>query len=447
MKKYSFDDIREKNLLLYTYVRGSQAYGTSTPDSDTDTGGVYMAPAEQLIGLGFDYQEQIADEKNDNVWLELNKFMQLLLKSNPTVLESLFIPERCITFEHPIMSFIKENRNAFVTKQCFDPFGGYAVQQIKKCRGLNKKIVNPVTERLWPLDFCYTFYKQGSSKIKNWLEYRGLNQKYCGLVNIPNMHDVYGCYYDWGNHFLNENVTVIDLINAWNDTTEYDTIKLVNQIKEDGRIDLEDELKKAQFKNMVRFIVDFYHLHSDDGPNSVGIDFTIINLEKWYNEQKPIGYSGIVGEDGKSNEIRLCSVSKGEMPICWMTYNESGYSKHCVDYKNYKDWEKHRNPIRYESNLNKNYDAKNVSHSFRLIAMCTEIARGEGFNVDRTDIDREFLLKVKNHGYEYDEVIAMLDEKKREMDEAIAISTIPDKIDIDYVNDMLISIRRKQLGI
>lgn len=446
MRKYTFDDIRKQNLLLYEYYRGSFAYGLFVEGkSDMDTGGVFMSPAEQLIGLGFDYQEQIADEKNDNVWLELNKYMLLLLKSNPTVLESLFIPDKCVINEHPIMSFIKENRNIFITKECFNPFGGYAVEQIKKCRGLNKKIVNPVTERLWPLDFCYTFYKQGSSKIKNWLEYRGLNQKYCGLVNIPNMHDVYGCYYDWGNHFLNEDISIDKLITAWNDTTEYDTIKLVKLIKEDGRKDLNAELKKAQFKNMVRFIVNFYHLH-DDGPD-VGIDFTALNLEKWYKEQKPIGYSGIVGEDGKSNEIRLCSVSKGEMPICWMTYNESGYSKHCVDYKNYKDWEKHRNPVRYESNLNKNYDAKNVSHSFRLIAMCTEIARGDGFNVDRTDIDREFLLRVKNHGYEYDEVIEMLDQKKKEMDEAIALSTIPEKVDVNYVNDMLIDIRRKQLGI
>ena len=451
MKKYTFDDIREKNLLLSEYYRGSFAYGLFVEGkSDMDTGGVFMAPAEQLIGLGLDYQEQIADEENDNVWIELNKYMSLLLKSNPTVLESLFIPDKCVISEHPIMSFIKENKNVFVTKECFKPFGGYAVEQIKKCRGLNKKIVNPVTERLWPLDFCYTFHKQGSSKIRNWIEYRGLKQKYCGLVNIPNMHDVYGCYYDWGNHFLNEGLTLDDLLTAWNDTTEYDTIKLINNLKEttdeSEKFRLNLEYERAVRKNMVRFITDFYYLHDDGGPN-VGIDFTAINLEKWYNKQKPIGYSGIVGEDGKSNEIRLCSVSKGERPICWMSYNESGFSKHCVDYKNYKDWEKNRNPVRYESNLNKNYDAKNVSHSFRLIAMCTEIARGDGFNVDRTDIDREFLLKVKNHGYEYDEVIEMLDQKKKEMDEAIAVSTIPDKIDVNYVNDMLIDIRRKQLGI
>ena len=47
------------------------------------------------------------------------------------------------------------------TKECFKPFVSYALEQIHKARGLNKKIVNPVTERLTPFDFAYTFYKQG----------------------------------------------------------------------------------------------------------------------------------------------------------------------------------------------------------------------------------------------------------------------------------------------
>lgn len=444
MKKYGFQDIRDNGLLLYEYIRGSHCQGLNTESSDIDEAGIFLAPAEQIIGLGLDYQDQIANETNDVVWYEMTKFMNLLLKSNPTILEALFVDDKFVKYEHPIMSFIKENRDIFITKECFKPFGGYAIEQIKKCRGLRKAFVNPITERLWPLDFCYTFHRQGSSKIRNWLEYRGLYQKYCGLVNIPNMHNVLGCYYDWGNHFLNEGVTVDDLVKALNDTTEYDTIKIVRQIKEEGREDLREDLRKAQFKNMVWFIINFYHLHQKTYP---GLDFTEINLKEWFNKQKPIGYKGIVGEDGMSNEIRLSSVSKGELPICHVSYNAEGYCSHCVDYKNYQDWVEHRNPVRYENNKGKTYDAKNVSHAFRLIAMCTEIARGEGYKLDRTDIDRDFLLKVKHHGFEYEDIISKLDEKKKIMDEAIASSTIPDKIDINLVNDLLISIRRQQLGL
>ena len=133
-KKYTFEDIRNYNLLIYSYIRGSHAYGLQKPDgsSDTDTAGVFIEPNEWLLGLGLDYQEQIQDEKGDNVWYSLKKFMNMLLSSNPTVLESLFVPEKCILYEHPIMTEIKKHRDRFVTKACFEHFIGYAYTQIKK---------------------------------------------------------------------------------------------------------------------------------------------------------------------------------------------------------------------------------------------------------------------------------------------------------------------------
>ena len=117
MKKYTFEEIRDKGLLLYEYVRGSVSQGINTPLSDIDHGGVYLAPAEQLLGLGLDYQDEIKSEKGDDDWMELNKFMRLLLKSNPTVLESLFIDDKHVLYEHPIMTEIKKHRSEFITKE------------------------------------------------------------------------------------------------------------------------------------------------------------------------------------------------------------------------------------------------------------------------------------------------------------------------------------------
>ena len=179
--------------------------------------------------------------------------------------------------------------------------------------------------------------------------------------------------------------------------------------------------------------------------NHTSLDNEIASLINWYNSLTSIGYHGIVDENGTSNELRLSSVSKGEKPLCWMSYNQTGYTKHCIDYKNYKEWEKNRNPIRYESNLNKNYDAKNIMHCVRLMHMGIELAKGEGFNVKRT-WDRDFLLDIRNHKIEYDEIMAYVEEKHKEFNEAIKTSTIKDSIDINFVNDLLIEIRKKQLN-
>jgi predicted nucleotidyltransferase len=129
---YTFNEIREKGLLLYEYVRGSQAYGLALPTSDEDTGGVFAMGFEDVMGVSTNKVEQVADERNDVVWYEIGKFLELLAKANPTMLESLFVPERCIKYVHPSFKVILENRGMFVTKETFKSFIGYATSQIQK---------------------------------------------------------------------------------------------------------------------------------------------------------------------------------------------------------------------------------------------------------------------------------------------------------------------------
>ena len=405
----NFETIKNEGRVLYHVLRGSHAYNLNTEKSDEDYSAVFLCNPQELLGLGFDYKDQVSDAKHDNTWFEIGCYLKLLLKSNPTVMEYLFVPKRCIVGDiHPMFIPILENRKEFLSKQLFNPLFGYAKQQLNKCRGYNKMCnweKDKITRKT-PFDFCYTFKEQGSTKMLNWLENRGLKQKYCGLVNTPNMHDIYSLFYDWGNHFQNEGITFDNLKKCDNEST---------------------------LINLRHFIVDFYNIQS-------GQEF-----EEWFNNQKPIGYSGIMGEDGESNTIRLSSVTKGEKPICHMSYNETGYTKHCVDYKNYQTWLKERNPVRFESNLNHNYDAKNVSHMVRLIHMGLELAQdGSTLNVERT-WDRDFILKVKNHGFEFDEIMEYVEGKTAEFNKAIETSTLKEKIDVDFVNDLLIDIRKQQL--
>lgn len=412
-----FDTIKNNGRLMYHILRGSHLYNLATEKSDEDYAGIFLCEPKELLGLGFDYVDQVSDAKHDNTWYEIGTYLKLLLKSNPTVMEYLFAPKDKIVGDvHPLFIPILENRNEFISKQLFNPLFGYAKQQLKKCSGYNKMCnwEKDRVDRKTPFDFCYTFKNQGSTKFLNWLDNNGLKQKYCGLVNTPNMHDVYSVFYDFGNHFENENVTFEQLENEY----------------------------KNNF-GLGKFIVEFFNLKSEDNGGEYFAE-TMSNLYNWMNQQKPIGYKGIMGEDGKSTSLRLSSVEKDVMPICHMSYNESGYVKHCIDYKNYQTWLKERNPVRFESNLNKNYDAKNVSHMVRLIHMGIELAKGEGFNVVRT-WDRDFILKIKNHGFEFDEIMNYVESKTEEFNKAIETSTLKENIDVDFVNDLLIDIRKQQL--
>lgn len=421
----NFQKIIDDKRLMYEYIRGSHLYGLQNEDSDIDTSALFIASRNSLLGLGMDYQAQVSDEKHDTTWFELGEFCRLLLKSNPTVLEALFVPEgKIITPPSDIVMPLFENRDQFVTKECFKPFVAYALEQIHKARGLNKKIVNPVTERLTPFDFAYTFYNQGSTKIKNWLDNRGLNKDFCGLVHIPNMHDTYGVYYDWGAHFQHYNIDYNELEKAMFGSNPFGILLL-------GWFGY-GKTHELTRKN-APFIKSLYGIGTKD------------DLKTWYDKNREvIHYRGMCLDT--STDMRGSSVSKGEKPLCHMVYNESGFKDHCKKYKDYKDWEKNRNPKRYESNLNKNYDSKNMLHTLRLIHMGKEIAEGRGIILERTE-DREFLMKVRNHKYEYDELMEIVEEDKVALDKAIAESTIRESIDVNFVNDLLVDMRKKAYGL
>ena len=134
--------------ILYEYIRGSHLYHTNlegtdsngNPLSDEDYGGIYIMPNSSLIGLGFDYQSEIKDSSNDKCIWEIGRFLELALSSNPTVLEALFVPDDKVIFEHPAIRELRSHREEFISKKCFAPFGGYAISQIKKAQGQNKKI-------------------------------------------------------------------------------------------------------------------------------------------------------------------------------------------------------------------------------------------------------------------------------------------------------------------
>jgi len=145
--------------------------------------------------------------------------------------------------------------------------------------------------------------------------------------------------------------------------------------------------------------------------------------------------SGLLKNDN-STQLHLSPVAKGEIPLLYISYNEDGFISHCRKYKEYQEWVKKRNPVRYASNLNKNYDSKNIMHCFRLIHMCKEILLGQGFNVKRTE-DREFLMDIRNHKFEYDNLIAQLDTEVKEIEDAYKISTLPEKPDSEWLDKYL----------
>lgn len=344
----TLEELKDSGHIIFEAISGSRAYGLDTATSDTDIRGVFILPKEQFYGLN--YIGQINNETNDIVYYELRKFIELLAKNNPNMMELLNMPEECIQYQHPLFKTIKQEM--FLSKLCKDTFANYAYTQIKKARGLNKKIVNPVEkERKEVLDFCYVRTEKQSVSLLDFLADRGLSHSYCGLAKVNHLKDCFNL---------------------------------------------------------------FYH--------------------------ERLGYKGIATEG--ANEVCLSSIPKTEQPIGLLYFNKDGYSSYCKKYAAYWSWVSKRNEARYQNNLahGKNYDTKNMMHTFRLLHMAKEIAEGN-LNVKR--LDRTYLLGIKEGKYEYDFLVKKAEELKNELDDLYESSRLPDQPDYKKVNGLLVNLRTK----
>ncbi len=343
------EELKKSNSIIFECVSGSRAYGLSTENSDWDIKGVYILPRD--IFYSFYYQDQISDEKNNVVYYELRKFLELLGKNNPNMLEMLNVPEECILYQHPL--YCRIIAKDFLSKLCKETFARYALSQLKKAWGLNKKILNPIDKKLKTvLDYCYIIEGQNSVSLMEFLKKTGLSQVDLGLVSIPHIKDVYAVY-----------------------------------------------------------------------QNLQGL------------------YKGVMQND-RSMEVSLSSVMKGEKPIGNLYFNKDGYSTYYKDYREYWDWVENRNDVRFQNTVThgKNYDAKNMMHVFRLLNMAEDIGRLGQISVRQ--MDRDFLLKIKNGDFYYEELVEKANKKMLEIEEIYKTSSLPEKPNLSTINQLLVDMRK-----
>lgn len=182
--------------LLLKCRSGSHAYGLAVETSDEDFRGVFAPTRAEFFGGR--YPAQVSDDTNDLIYYELGRFVELLTKANPTVLELLATRGDDVLHRHPVMDHLP--LRPFLTKACKDTFAGYARSQIRKARGLNKKVFNPYPEVRAPLeDFCYVLHAGGSQPLKKWAAARGVALRQIGLANVDHARGVYAMYVDKAN--------------------------------------------------------------------------------------------------------------------------------------------------------------------------------------------------------------------------------------------------------
>lgn len=349
--------IKQPQHLLLKCISGSRAYNLNVAASDTDIKGIFVLPRKELFGMK--YTGQIANESNDEVYIEIGRFIELLCKNNPNILELLSSPLHVVLYRHPLMDLIRPED--FLSKLCLDTFAGYAKTQIKKARGLNKKISRPFDQhRKSVTDFCYVLKGNEAISLNRWLQENDFKQEECGLTHLAHFRDIYLLYHN-------------------------------------KQIQTGEKLK------------------------------------------------GIVSGE-LANDVQLSSVPKGIETLAVMSFNKDRYSVYCREYIEYWQWVEKRNDARYQQTIShgKNYDSKNMMHTFRLLSMAEEIATCKKVIVHRED--RDFLLSIRNGEYEYDDLIEMVDVKMKTIEALYERSNLPETPDVQKAEELLVKIREQFYG-
>lgn len=368
MKQELFNLIEKKTagaIPLYLVIRGSHAYGTNIESSDTDYAGVFIQSLDDILGLK--YKEQINDDNNDFVIYEIRRFLQLLASNNPTVLELLNTPEDCVIYKHPVFDKVLENRESFISKVCAKSFGGYAKQQISKAKGQDKKQnwEKDKVNRKTPIDFCYIHCGEKSIPLLDFMNEKGMDQKFCGISNVPHSRDTYALFYEF------------------------------KEEETDGEI-------------------------------------------------KNLGFKGIAFED--SNQLRLSSIPI-DIPknyfIGHISYNKDGYSQHCKDYLSYQEWLDNRNEDRWVDvqSHGQKIDGKNMMHCKRLMEMAKEIGEGKGIIVRRPNAHE--LIAIRKGEIDLHTLIDSVENEIKEIDMIFENSNLPEKIDENFINKLIVEMRKE----
>jgi predicted nucleotidyltransferase len=323
--------------ILATYLVGSQAYGTATPESDKDYRGIFILPKAAYLSIS-EAVGQVSDERNNTTYYTLKRFLELAASANPNIIEMLFMPQDCRVFESPLMQRLLERRDIFITKQAYTSHISYASAQIKRARGQNKWVNNPQPEKKpSELDFCWFVPRETAEHQFPYrpvhLRKSGVDLSFCSCAAMEQTGNTYRLYrYDAPTRGVFRNGMLVC-----------------------------ESIPKA-----------------DENSRCIGL----------------------------------------------LIYNRTERDRASRDHDNYWVWRKHRNDARWQSQERdeRDYDAKNMMHTFRLLLSGENILK-HGVPLVRFEGEQlQTLLDIRNGKYPYDELIRMVDARYAKLHETLKIS-------------------------
>ena len=116
------------------------------------------------------------------------------------------------------------------------------------------------------------------------------------------------------------------------------------------------------------------------------------------------------------------------------------------EWSQYEEWKKNRNKARAELEVKFGFDAKHAGHLVRLYRMGKEILQTHKVNVDRTGIDADELIAIRNGAWTFEQIEEYSQKSAKELDEIYKTSTLQKSPQMGKIDALLVETCKKYLN-
>lgn len=420
--------------LIVLNLAGSKLYGNSTPSSDTDYRGVFIASKDSKLGIlgtveqleGVDVWKSLVaagldlTPTDDIVIYELNRFIALAIDNNPNIMDTL-----CFDYNNPEFTvYVNEkgkelidNKHLLISSKLKFTFSGYAISQLQRIKSHGKWLtqfpdINDVLAEIKEafnnsfIDFnwiCDNFGGQVAEKVTG--ETPQKNTKLENTLTWTQFKNV-----------VNESRKVLNLKEL-----DFDMYRVPRLIDYCHPKDLKGkQLELNDLRETLQNTASFRTM----SPSMLVI----------YTDGK-----GIFSKEGnlKANDPETI----GEF-VCLLSIDQNKY-KSDKDYINKLwEWKCNRNEKRSELEEKFGYDTKHASHLVRLMESAKDILKTNTYNPTLTGDRLQLVKDVRAGKMSYDEILEYAEKLDLELNEEYKKSTLQKKPDVKKVNELVLRLQK-----
>lgn len=430
--------------LILLHLAGSKLYGNSTPQSDTDYRGVFIAPKETKLGLigkveqleGKDVWKSLAkaglklEETDDIVIYELNRFATLASDNNPNIMDTLCFDYNKSEFTIYASDKGKElidSKSLFLSSKLKFTFSGYAISQLSKVRSRDKYLTKyPRISEV--LDYIK------SKWLNNEIDWDWICRNFGGEVAAFITGETA------------QKHTFIPKVNypTWDSFKEDSGIEDIDRYRIPQMISYchaKDLKGKSQDLNCRNYVPDTYY-HEKNLEELTLQQFLYESAA--FREFSPsmlaiyTGGNGIFTVEGKLKSSPPEHI--GEF-VCLLSIDQNKFKSDRDFNTAMWEWKCKRNEARSELEKQYGYDTKNVSHLVRLMEQAKCILKTGDYNPTLSGERLQLVKDTRAGKFTYEEVIKYAEENDKELDELYKVTTLQKKPDIKRINNLVLKLQ------